>query len=1127
MSDRLLLCNETDLQRQIFQRLDQSRSIAELLVQTRNLQAGAGLAVRGAVGSSTSLVIAKLAASVSRSILVVCPDELQAKNLAQDCAEWSPDRPLIGFPSLGDQMWSEIGPALSLVGRRLDALHHLLDSSAPIVVTSVESLAEKIADPHAIRDGRRLLRVGEDFDFANLIERLISMGYVREERVDQPGEISVRGGLIDIYLVHESTPVRIEFFGDTIESVREFDVETQRSTGKRSFIDILPLSAAGPFCPHDEQILGHLPPTCSILDFLAPDTLVLSLDADLIELEWQQSRKTIEDAWQAYLSDHKTVQVDLNQLYCLDPEPPSLLHRFARIDFLALDSGSADLHLSIEQAPSFHGNIAFFLQELERQINQSSVKPLAVVLGDSAAQTERLQAILKREDNCPDLCISAINISEGFIWPEVGLFVFTNKELFNRRRLHKLDSLETRPVSFQELLKLKNGDFVVHVDYGIGLYRGLKTIDAYGKERECLIVEYRDGDTLYVPLEKMDCVQKYTSKESTLPTLSKLGSAEWQRLKSRTKQQVKEIAEKLIKLYAVRQIKKGHAFSGDAVWQNELEAAFAYDETVDQLNAIQEIKKDMQSERPMDRLICGDVGFGKTEVAIRAAFKAINDGKQVAVLVPTTVLAQQHYQTFRSRLAPFPVEIGVLSRFLSPRRQRQTIKDIAAGRIDLVVGTHRLLSGDIQFSDLGLLIVDEEQKFGVLQKEKLKLWKENVDTLSLSATPIPRTMQMALMGARDMSIINTPPHNRIPVKTEVVRFDRELIRDAILREINRGGQVFFVHNRVQSIHAIAALLRELLPEVAFGISHGQMESAQLEKVMLAFMNGEIQCLITTMIIESGIDVPNANTLIVNRADRFGLSQLYQLKGRVGRSFQQAFAYFLIPPLRRLNRTAVKRLQAIQEYSHLGSGYKIAARDLEIRGAGNIFGARQSGFVDALGYEMYMKIIEEAINELRGELVETEPEEKAPPFEPRVEVHTDAYLPDSYVAAPSERIDFYKKLVLAKNLSDIAAIRQEIQDRFGPLPVEARHLIAYIEIKVLARQTQLQEIILTDHRLRGKFHSPSLPTGEEFRRWIGRWIEIGGERLTLKQEKNDLLFELRLDKTSEPVEQIKNFLHNAI
>ncbi|HNR67716.1 MAG TPA: transcription-repair coupling factor [bacterium] len=1121
MNDRSLICHTDDLRQRVLQRVRTCPAVVRLLQQGATLPAGSVFAVRGAIAPARGLLLALLSNQQSRPLLAICADEADAKSLQEDFVEWLPGRPAVYFPPLGDQRWNEIGPAFSLVGKRLQALQQLLESPLPTAVTSVSALLEKVAAPQRTRAEALRLQVGKAMDFADIIERLVSMGYVREERVDQAGELSVRGGIIDIYLLHESAPVRIEFFGDQIESMRRFDVETQRSIEPLDSLVVVPLSAAGSFGPPDEPHLKSLPLESSLLRYLPANTLVLLFDPERLPGE-----ESAEFGRQAP-AHHPAGELENNAFLFSAAELQSELQHCSRIEFPILESMDAAIDLAIEHAPSYHGNSAFFLQDLDRVTQSSSGEALVALLADSPSQAERLQNILLREEVCPDLCISAINVAQGLLWRDAGLFLFTNHELYNRRRLNRLDSLETRPVSFQELLKLKNGDYVVHVDYGIGLYRGLKNISAYGRERECLIIEYRDGDTLYVPLEKMDCVQKYTSKESTVPSLSKLGTGEWQRLKSRTKQQVKEIAEKLIKLYAVRQIKKGYAYSLDTVWQNELEASFPFDETVDQLNAIQEIKEDMESDRPMDRLICGDVGFGKTEVAIRAAFKAINDGKQVAVLVPTTVLAQQHYQTFRDRLSPYPVQIGMLSRFRNARQQQQTAEEIRGGRIDLVIGTHRLLSSDVQFANLGLLIVDEEQKFGVLQKEKLKLWKDNVDTLSLSATPIPRTMQMALMGARDMSIINTPPHNRIPVKTEVLRFDRDLIRQAILLEVNRGGQVFFVHNRVQSIYAIDAFLRELVPEVNFGISHGQMESSQLEKVMMNFMAGEIQCLITTMIIESGIDVPNANTLIVNRADRFGLSQLYQLKGRVGRASQQAYAYFLIPPLKRLNRTAIKRLQAIQEYSHLGSGYKIAARDLEIRGAGNIFGARQSGFVDALGYEMYLKIIEEAIQELRSEL---QPEEsaaaEAPEFEPRVEVHAEAYLPDKYVSSPAERIDFYKRLILAKNLPEIEAIRGEMKDRFGPLPAAARHLLSYIEIKLLARKQQMQEVMLRDSLLVGKFLPDAIPKGEAFRPWIGRWIAKGGERLTLKQDKSDLRFELAL-VTADHMEEIKIFLQNDI
>jgi len=577
-------------------------------------------------------------------------------------------------------------------------------------------------------------------------------------------------------------------------------------------------------------------------------------------------------------------------------------------------------------------------------------------------------------------------------------------------------------------------------------------------------------------------------------------------------------------------MRPGFAFSEDTVWQKELEAAFQYEETIDQLTAINDVKEDMQAAQPMDRLICGDVGYGKTEVAVRAAFKAVNDGKQVGVLVPTTILAQQHFDTFSERIQSFPVKIDLLNRFKSPKAQKETLARLKSGEVDIVVGTHRLLSADVEFHDIGLLIVDEEQRFGVTHKEKIKLLKNSVDTLSLSATPIPRTMHMSMMGAKDMSIINTPPHNRLSVKTEAIRFDQDLIRDAILREVDRGGQVFFVHNRVQSIYAMADTVREIVPEVEIAVAHGQMKGHELEKVMVRFLRGEVKVLVSTMIIESGIDMPHANTLIVNRADRFGLAQLYQLRGRVGRSDQQAYAYLIVPPMKKMTSDAIQRLQTIQEYSQLGAGYKIAMRDLEIRGAGNIFGAEQTGFVNALGYELYMKIIQQAIKEIRREMnLDDKLElEKEIHVDSKVEVAVDAYLPEDFIQSPSERVHMYKRLVEAKSIEKIKDLNAEVIDRFGILPVEAENLFDYISIKVLASLARISRLSIQKGILYGTFDLMHLPQGDEFRPWLAGIVQHAPDHFEIRQKPKFLEFEMDLDaRPNEVLQATKKFLEKII
>jgi transcription-repair coupling factor (superfamily II helicase) len=1095
------------------------------------VEEGRNISVAGVSGSARSIVLGLLFEKLPGSILCVLPSEEEAIQLYEDLATLLGEQSVILFPSHGTQAWSEVGPLSSAIGSRITALKSLQNREKCIFVASAQALMEKVACSQDLRKSWIRLSAGQPHDFEPLIERLVRIGYSREERVDRPGEMSVRGGLIDIFLYEELNPFRIEFYGDQIESIREFDVESQRSLKKHEKLDILPISAAGAYTRYDDQPIDTLPFNAVLLEYFAGDMLVSFFDQDLACKAMEDYEKEMSVRIETFAEEHGfDHQLKYEDYYSNEQFLDKKLQEFNQIQFLSLSyQASSPIDFDIRHCAQYAGNLSLFRGELLQQFsdfNAGSKVPRMVVLSDSEAQTNRLKDLFVQEGFPAGIEVETSNLSEGFIWPEEGLAVYTNKNLYGRLRLPKFGKMATRKVSFKDLSSFRNGDYVVHADFGIGIFRGLKRIKAYDKERECLIIEYRDGDKVYVPLEKMDRVQKYSSRESVVPALSKLGSADWDRLKKRTKQRVKEIAAQLIKLYATRKLKPGYAFSADTIWQKELEASFSYEETIDQLNAVNEIKADMENPIPMERLVCGDVGYGKTEVAIRAAFKALNDGKQVCVLVPTTVLAQQHLSTFSERLKPFPVKIEMLSRFKSAAQQKEIVERLEKGKVDLIIGTHRLLSQDVKFSDLGLLIIDEEQKFGVMHKERLKVLKHTVDTLMLSATPIPRTMHLALIGARDMSIINTPPSNRLPVHTEVSRFSKEHIREAILNEVQRGGQVFFIHNRVQSIHAIFGLLRELVPEVSFGVAHGQMKASDLEKVMMAFTMGEIQCLICTMIIESGIDMPNANTLIVNRADRFGLSQLYQLRGRVGRSNQQAFAHLLIPPLRKLSRTAIKRLQTIQEHSDLGSGYKIAVRDLEIRGAGNVFGAEQSGFVDALGFELYAKIIEEAIGELRSDL-KIEPALKKEESEPdaKIDVKVDAYLPPEYVSSAAERVDIYKRLIEAQIPKEVNDLQAELIDRFGSLPQAAKNLVDYILIKILSRQAKIEEIALRNSRILTKFKKASIPKGEQFRMWLGRIVEKVHGSIEFKQEGDTIILELKVSQEANYLDVTKSFLQS--
>lgn len=1103
--------------------------INKILLEIEKNQA---ISIENVIGSGRAFMIEALITKSEKPFICLLPEEEEAKGFYDDLTELMAEDQIKLFSAHGKQLWNEVGAKSPVVGRRIDTLKSLLNKQIKVVISSAQAIIEKVAAPQKLQKTIKKISRGGVENFDSFIEYLIGLGYIRELRVERPGEISVRGGLIDIFLFEEQNPFRIEFYGDEIETIRVFDLQSQRSVSSLKSIEFLPLSAAGLYGPYIDHPFDRLEFEGNLLDYISKNFITCYFDKQLFINELTMAEEECEKRFNVFIQEQLlSREIEFDDFYNRNNQITQKLNNKQIIDIPVIRSknNSLKIDLQMQRNSHFAGNLPLFKKETELYLkikNSIKLPKQILVLSDSEIQATRMNELFAQEGFPPEVEALNLNLAEGFQWPSHNLSIYTNRELYGRLRISKVDKLSNRNISFDEILKFMEGDFIVHIDYGVGIFRGLQLITAYGKTRECIQIEYADGDQLYVPFEKMDRVQKFSSREGYTPILNKLGAKDWERLKSRTKKQVKEIAEQLIKLYAMRKIKTGYAFSSDTVWQKELEASFIYEETIDQLSAIRDIKDDMERPIPMDRLICGDVGFGKTEVAVRAAFKALNDNKQVAVLVPTTVLAQQHFNTFLERLKRFPIKIDVLSRFKKPLQQAEIIEKLAKGKIDLIIGTHRLLSKDVHFKELGLLIIDEEQKFGVIHKERLKLLKTSVDTISLSATPIPRTLHMALVGARDLSLINTPPNNRLSIKTEVCRFDKGLIRNVILQEVSRGGQVFFIHNRVNTIYAILNLLRELIPEVSFAVAHGQMRAHDLEKVMLAFSNGKIQCLVCTMIIESGIDVPNANTLIVNKANHFGLSQLYQLRGRVGRANHQAYAYFLVPPLRKLTRTAIKRLQTIQEYSHLGAGYKIAIRDLEIRGAGNIFGAEQSGFVDALGFELFTKIIEESIQELRGELnLDKKKEEKQ--LESRIEINSEALLPSDYVQSASDRVDLYRRLIEAKDSSAIGEIEQEIRDRYGELPTAAKNLIDYLNLKDLSRQTLIEEISVRDGKAIGKFNSRLIPKGEHFKPWIGKIVKTTNQRFELKQNRDELYFELTLLPSSSSLEQVKNFLQSII
>ncbi|MCS6977729.1 MAG: transcription-repair coupling factor [Gemmatales bacterium] len=1038
------------------------------------LRAGHAAAVDGAWGSSASLTAALISRHVPTTLLVVLAHLADVDAWCEDLLAFANLRPVV-FPA-----WERSSDRLladEVFGQRLRVLKALHSAQPPrMVVAPVAALMQPTPTAEALARHTRTLRPGETLDPEDLVRWLVEGGMTRREAVELPGEFSRRGGIVDIFPSDADMPVRLEFFGDQLESLRWFDPATQRSRDPCQQLDLtlFPEPAEAAKAVEGNGAALAQTATAPFTRHLPEGSWIALIEPDDLH---EQGRAYLERA------------SDWRGLYGVEAVFQHLVARpNVTITTMPVSTVETTAHLRVESVERFSGTLDKVREELE-SVAASEILFLAC---PSEGEQQRLKEVFASSELAASgrLHIVPGKVRAGFRLVEPGILVLSSQELFHRQALHVRRPAPRRYESraIDSFLDLNEGDLVVHVGHGIARYRGMTMLESKGHAEEHLILEFADHVLLYVPSSKIDLVQKYVGGPRAEPELSKLGGTAWQKRKQRVEEAVADLAAEMLEIQAIRASRPGTAFPPDTEWQAEFEASFPYEETPDQLTTLQEIKADMESLRPMDRLICGDVGFGKTELAVRAAFKAVDFGKQVAVLVPTTVLAEQHYRTFTARLAEYPFTVECLSRLRSTAEQRDILRRLADGKIDIIIGTHRLLSADVQFKDLGLVIIDEEQRFGVEHKERLKKMRATVDVLTLTATPIPRTLHLALMGIRDISNLETPPRDRLAIETRIIRFDPELIRHAILRELNREGQVFFVHNRVFDIHQVAERLHEIVPQARIVIGHGQMPGEQLEQTMLDFINRKADILVATTIIESGLDIPNVNTIFIDDADQYGLADLHQLRGRVGRYRHRAYCYLIVNPSRNLTPAAVKRLKAIEEFTELGAGFRIAMRDLEIRGAGNILGTQQSGHIAAVGYELYCQLLENAVRRVRNE-----------PVRERLEVEIDlpwrAYLPRDYVPGQKLKIELYRRLSRIRRLERLEDFRQELTDRFGPPPTPVEWLLRSQELRILCGRWQIAGIRLETHSDKADlvFTYRSLPKIERLSQLSNKRLRVVDDR----------------------------------
>ena len=1025
------------------------------------------------VGSSLSFVISETFKKAEKPYVIILNDKEEAAYYLNDLEQLIGDKNVLFYPGSYRRPYQIEETDNANVLLRSEVLNRINSRRKPaVIVTYPEALFEKVVTKRELERNTLKVSIGENLSLDFVNEILFEYNFNRVDFVTEPGEFSVRGGIIDVFSFSNDEPYRIEFFGDEVDSIRTFDVETQLSLEKLKKVSIMPNVENKALQEKRE----------SFLKYVSSKTTVFAKNVDLLSGKLD---KLYLKAVEAFSQLSKEVNhSEPKDLFCDGKFIKSQLEEFtvAHLNAKHHSEFSSESHNEIlehvqyntKPQPSFNKQFDLLIDNLNQHHEEGFIN---YIFCANEQQAQRFHDIFEDSEQKVHYETVVFPLHQGFIDVDQSIVCYTDHQIFERYHKFRLKNgyAKKQSITLKELNNLTIGDYVTHIDHGIGKFGGLQKIDVEGKKQEAIKLIYGDRDILYVSIHSLHKISKFNGKDGKPPKIYKLGSAAWKKIKQKTKKRVKEIAYDLIKLYAKRKMQKGYAFGPDTHMQHELEASFLFEDTPDQFTATEDVKRDMENQQPMDRLVCGDVGFGKTEIAIRAAFKAVDNGKQVAILVPTTILAFQHFKTFTKRLKDFPIRIDYLNRFRSTKQKNTAIDGINDGSIDIVIGTHQLTNQKIKFKDLGLLIIDEEQKFGVAVKDKLKTLKENVDTLTLTATPIPRTLQFSLMAARDLSVISTPPPNRHPIDTQVIRFGEETIRDAITYEISRGGQVFFINNRIENIKEVAGMLQRLVPNAKIGIGHGQMEGKKLESLMLAFMNNEFDVLVSTTIVESGLDVTNANTIFINNANNFGLSDLHQMRGRVGRSNKKAFCYFITPPYHMMSDDARKRIQALEMFSDLGSGINIAMKDLEIRGAGDLLGGEQSGFINDIGFDTYQKILSEAIEELKEnefkELYNTEdsgPKE----FVKEVQIDTDFEIlfPDNYINAISERLNLYNELSTVETEEELQQYEQRLIDRFGELPIQAVDLLDSVRIKWLAKQFGLERVILKQKRMIGYFVS---------------------------------------------------------